>query len=87
VTISAGQAPGLVTMSLETPVRLTSGYYWLGLHSGGSTAVARYAATSVAKALRFNTTADAFADGASSPFGSTSSDDKLMSMSAIGVLG
>jgi hypothetical protein len=87
VTVSAGRAPGQITLSFSSPVRLASGNYWLGLHSGGTTRVARYAATTVSAALRFNNGADSFSDGSSNPFGATSADNKQMSIAAIGTQG
>lgn len=64
MNITAGRPPGYVTLSFDTPVRLTSVYYWLGLHPGGPQPVARYAATATSDALRFNPEADMFFDGA-----------------------
>ena len=87
VTVSAGQAAGWVTLSFASPVRLTAGSYWLGLHSGGTGKVARYAAATVSNALRYGTVADSYSDGASSPFGGTSLDSKQMSIVAIGAAG
>jgi len=84
VTIIAGQAAQLVTFSFSSPVQLAAGSYWLGLHSGGTTAVARYAASTVSNALRFNTKSDAYSDGASSTFGSADLDNKQMSIAAMG---
>lgn len=87
VTITAGQGGQLVTLSFRSPVVLAAGSYWLGLHSGGPGAVARYAATTVSNALRYNGSLDAFADGASSSFGTTVADHKRMSISALGTRG
>lgn len=87
MAVTAGRAAGQITLSFSSPVRLASGQYWLGLHSGGPTAVARYAATTVSNALRFNTGKDAFSDGSSNPFGTTNTDNKQMSIAAIGTLG
>ena len=84
VTINAGQAAQAVTLSFSSPVQLAAGSYWLGLHSGGTTGVARYAATTVSNALRFNTKTDAYSDGAASTFGSTKLDNKQMSIAAMG---
>ncbi len=84
VTIAAGRAPGWVTLRFPAPVRLTAGFHWLGLHSGGSTAVGRYAATPTGfgGTLAFNP--DAYGDGSGSTFGTTSSDSKSMSIYAVG---
>ncbi len=87
VNVAAGQASAQMTLKFGSPKHLTSGTYWVGLHSGGTTAVARYAATTASGALRFNNAADAFADGSASPFGAVAADDKRMSIAAIGTLG
>jgi hypothetical protein len=73
LSVAARRAAGWATLSFPAPVRLTAGAYWIGLHSGGSTVVARYAGGSVTGALRFN--ADAYGDGSSNPFGAASSDN------------
>jgi hypothetical protein len=82
VTITAGRAPGWVTLKFASPVRLTAGFYALGLHSGGSTAVGRYAAVPSWGPLFYDS--DAYSDGASSAFGTASVDGKHMSIVAIG---
>jgi hypothetical protein len=87
VTVSANQQAQWITLSFASPVRLTAGSYWLALHSGGSSAVARYAATTVSAALRHNTGTDAYSDGASNPFGGVSTDNKRMSIFAVGTPG
>jgi len=87
VTVTAGQAPRKVTLSFPTPVLLLSGNYWLGLHTGGPKAVARYAAKYMSAALRYNGGADLFSDGSSNPFGAMSTLNKQMSISAIGTAG
>jgi hypothetical protein len=84
VAVSARRAAGWVTLSFASPVRLPAGSYWLALHSGGTTKVARYAATPATNALRYDTAGDAYSDGAASPFGSTNIDSKQMSIVAIG---
>ncbi len=86
VNISSGRAAGWITLTFASPVRLTAGTYWLALHSSGTSSVARYAATPVGGALRFNT-GDAYADGASNPFGTAGMADKQMSIFAIGTTG
>jgi hypothetical protein len=80
--ITAGRAPGWVNLNFATPVRLAPGAYWLGLHSGGTSGVGRYAAVSSTAALRFN--ADPYSDGSSTPFGTANTDAKRMSLHAIG---
>jgi hypothetical protein len=87
VTISAGRTAGWITLSFASTVRLTSGSYWLTLHAGGSSVVARFAATNVSKALRYSAGADTYSDGASDPFGTTGSDNRQMSIVAIGTPG
>jgi hypothetical protein len=84
VAVSARQAAGWITLSFASPVRLAAGSYWLALHSGGTSKVARYAATTATSALRYDTAGDTYSDGATSPFGSTSIDNKQLSIVAIG---
>jgi hypothetical protein len=82
VTITAGRAAGWVKLAFAVPVRLAAGTYWIGLHTGGTTPVLRFAARPAAGALRYN--ADAYADGAAATFGTASSDDKSLSLYAVG---
>jgi hypothetical protein len=63
-------------------VRLAAGTYWIGLHTGGTAPVMRFAAESVSGAARFN--ADAYADGAAATFGAASTDAKSLSLYAVG---
>jgi hypothetical protein len=85
VVITAGQAAGWVQFKLPTSVLLTAGSYWLGLHSGGTSAVGRYSSSTVEGALRFQSNGtDTYVDGATDAFGLTSSDNKQISAHAIG---
>jgi hypothetical protein len=72
-----------VDFQLPTPVSLGVGYYWLGLHSGDTHVVARFAWAARANSRLYN--ADAFADGASSPFGGQRTrDNEEISIHAFG---
>jgi serine protease len=82
VTIAAGRAAGWVKLAFPTPVRVAAGTYWIGLHTGGTAPVLRFASRPVAGALRYN--ADAYADGAAATFGAASSDGKSLSLYAVG---
>ena len=83
LTIPAGRAAGWVDLAIPSLVTVgANGTYWLGLHSGTTSKVARWAGTAKTGALRFNT--DAYADGAAGSFGAASTDDKEMSIQAIG---
>jgi hypothetical protein len=82
ITINAGRSPGWVDLYLSSAVRLNAGRHWLGLHTGSSGGVVRYAAGSRTDALRFNS--DSYSDGPSSAFGSAKVDAKEMSIHAIG---
>jgi hypothetical protein len=82
VTIGAGRAAGWVKLSFAAPVRLAAGTYWIGLHTGGTTPVLRFAARPVTGALRYNS--DAYADGAAGAFGTASPDAKSLSLYAVG---
>ena len=81
VTVAAGSSTRWIDLRFASPPRLAPGKYWLSLHSGGSTA-ARYAAVTKTAALRGNN--DSYADGATSPYGSTTVYDKEISMYAVG---
>jgi hypothetical protein len=81
-TIAAGRAPGWVTLYLPFNIALSPGYYWLGLHTGGSTNVARFSWSSRPDGRRSNI--DGFADGPSSPFGPAGADEKALAINAQG---
>jgi serine protease len=81
-TISAGRSAAWLRLSFATPIRLAAGTYWIGLHTGGTSGVMRFAATAVAGALRFNT--DTYSDGAAAAFGTASTDAKSLSVYAVG---
>jgi parallel beta-helix repeat protein len=82
VTIDAGRPPGFVDLPVGGSPVLQPGVYWLGLHSGATHGVARFAWSSVAGHRRYGI--DAFADGASNPFGSALVDDQQISIYASG---
>jgi parallel beta-helix repeat protein len=82
VTIPAGRDPGWVDFYLPFPPRLQPGVYWLGIHSGASGGVARFAWDPAANSRRFNI--DAYSDGPSSPFGTSLIDNQQMSIYASG---
>ncbi|MDX6683500.1 MAG: hypothetical protein QOG94_3539 [Solirubrobacteraceae bacterium] len=82
VTISAKRAAGWVKLAFSTPVRLAAGTYWIGLHTGASHAVMRFAAQAAAGALRTN--ADSYDNGATTTFGSATTDGKSLSLYATG---
>jgi hypothetical protein len=82
LSVAARRPAGWATLTFPAPVRLTAGAYWVGLHSGGSTVVARYAGGTVAGSLRFN--ADTYSDGSASPFGAASSDNVEGAFQVIG---
>lgn len=83
VKVAAGRAAGWVTFAFPTPVRVGSGgTYWLGLHSGTTSQVARWAGMAKTDALRFNS--DSYLDGATRTFGAANKAPKEMSIQAIG---
>jgi virginiamycin B lyase len=83
VTIAAGEAGRWVELPFSSPVRLGVHYYWLGLHSGGTQGVARYAWDPGGAAVRrFNT--DLFSDGPSDPFGPSVADNQRLSIHGVG---
>jgi len=81
-TVPAGMSARWVPFWLAPTAQLQPGVYWLGLQTGGAHGVARYAWDSVPNARRYNI--DAFADGASDPFGTSFSDDQQLSIFAFG---
>jgi hypothetical protein len=82
VTIAAGRSPGWVDLYLPFPPRLERGVYWLGIHSGDSHGVARFAWDPVANSRRFNV--DNYANGPANPFGAAAVDEKQISIYASG---
>jgi hypothetical protein len=70
VTINAGTAPGWVTF--PTPqLALNPGAYWIAIQTGSTAGIARDY-TDGSSATNWFANADAFSDGAASPFGSGS---------------
>jgi hypothetical protein len=61
--------------------KLDPGVYWIGIQSGPGQ-VARFGWRSRPSGRRFN--ADAFADGASDPFGAATVDDRQLAAFAAG---
>jgi Periplasmic copper-binding protein (NosD) len=80
--ITAGAGPGWVTLPLPFRLELAPGHYWLGLHSGATNNVARFAWNTSQGARRFNV--DNYLDGPSSPFGPAASDEKRIAIQTIG---
>ena len=81
VSVAKGRKAGWVAFTLSKPVVLQAGtYYWVGLHSGATGKVARYAGVSVTSALRWNT--DTYSDGATPTFGAATADSTNMSIFA-----
>ena len=66
VSVSSGQSAGWVSFATP-PVSLTSGSYWIVIHSGDTSAVARDYGDG---ASDWYGNADTFSDGGSDPFGS-----------------
>ncbi len=82
VTLPAGLGPGWVNFYFPFPPRLDPGVYWLGIHSGATNGVARFAWQSKPGFRRYNI--DAFGDGSSYPFGPAFLADEEMSIYASG---
>ena len=82
-TVVAGRIDGFVDFELPTPVSLDPGYYWLGLHSGATHAIARFGWNFGTRIRVYNI--DRFSDGPSNPFGgNTFQDDQVITMYAVG---
>jgi hypothetical protein len=85
MTIDAGRPPGFVDLPVSGSPVLQPGVYWLGLHSGLTHGVARFAWNAVANHRRYYI--DAFGDGAGSPFGPSLVDDQQITIFASGLYG
>lgn len=82
-TVPAGMSGRYIPFWLAPIPHLDPGVYWIGIQSGGVGQVARFGWRPRAGARRFN--GDAFADGASDPFGAgTGVDDKQLAAFAAG---
>jgi hypothetical protein len=71
-----------VPLYLAPIPRLEPGVYWLGIQSGATHGVARFAWGSKPSSRWYNI--DAFADSASDPYGSAFTDDQQLSIAALG---
>ena len=81
VSITKGRKAGWVAFTLPKMITLQAGtYYWIGLDSGATGKVARYAGVPVTSALRWNT--DTYTDGAAATFGPATADSTNMSIFA-----
>jgi hypothetical protein len=69
-TIARRAPAAWVTLALPTGLPLKAGTYHLGIHSGSSGNVGRYAAIPLTSGLKQND--DTFTDGSRNPFGSVS---------------
>ena len=81
-TIQAGTAPGWVTLPLPYRIQLNPGYYWLGIHSGANSGVARFGWNPRPSSRRFNI--DNYLDGPSDPFGPAPLDNQAIAIHTIG---
>jgi hypothetical protein len=80
--VPAGMSGRWVPLYLAPPAQLNPGVYWIGIQSGATNGVARFAWNSKPNSRRFNI--DVFSDGASNPFGTSSADDQQLSTFAAG---
>ncbi len=76
--VSAGQPGAWVSFSFESPLSLEPGRYWIGLHSGASASVARYATVTSSGDLRLHV-GDSYSDGAAFSFPVTVTYDTQLS--------
>jgi hypothetical protein len=81
-TVPAGMSARWVEFYLAPPVQLQPGVYWLGLHSGATHGVARFAWDSKPGSRRYNI--DLESDGPADPFGPAPVDDQQMAIFATG---
>jgi hypothetical protein len=77
-SVPAGMSGRWLELYLAPAIRLNPGVYWLGLHSGATGGVARFAWDPRDNSRRFNV--DFFPDGPSNPFGSAALDNQQMSI-------
>ena len=82
VTVNAGDPGHWQPFYLAPPANIGPGVYWLGLQSGGTNGVARFAWSAKPGSRRFNI--DSFADGPSDPFGASTADEQQLSIYAGG---
>jgi calcineurin-like phosphoesterase family protein len=82
VQVAWSKTRGWVDLTFAAPVSLPAGDYWLGLHGGPRTgdALTWYGYDFLAAGQRSKY--DAYSNGASDPFGTTSSKDRSMSIYA-----
>jgi hypothetical protein len=81
-TVPGGMSRRWLVLYMAPPVRLNPGVYWIGIHSGATGGVARFAWSPVDNSRRFNV--DFYPDGPSDPFGSAPLDNQQMSIFASG---
>jgi subtilisin family serine protease len=79
-TYSGSKPAGWYAMPFATAVSVPAGPVWMGVISGGSSNVAGFRWTSLARSRVVSP--DSFADGPSNPFGASSTDSELMSLYA-----
>jgi hypothetical protein len=81
-TVPAAMSGRWLELYLAPPIRLNPGAYWIGLQSGTTGGVARFAWDARDNSRRFNV--DYYPDGPSNPFGSAALDNQQMSIFASG---
>jgi hypothetical protein len=81
-SVPAGMSGRWLELYLAPAIRLNPGVYWLGLHSGATNRVARFAWDPKDNSRHFNV--DYYPDGPSNPFGSAALDNQQMSIFASG---
>lgn len=75
IAVTSGQVAGFVCAPLAADLVLTTGNYWLGIHSGETATVGRfYYNTVVGAEIRFGPS-DNFADGSANPWGTPAGTD------------
>lgn len=78
-SIAAGQAAGWIDLTFASPVSLTAGDYWLGIHAGGTTAFNAYYSAVGTRDYK----SQSYASGQTNPYGTpTGSDTKTYSLYA-----
>jgi len=77
-TVTKGQPSGWITLPFSKPLSLDPGEYWIGMHTGATSAVTRYQTTQVTAGIRRGD--DAYSDGTEPTFGPSTVDAVMMSV-------
>ena len=80
ITFASTSPAGWYDLTLESPVKLAAGSYWIGVITGPTANVAGFRYTPVPEARAYNP--DAYSDGPTATFGTAKFDNEQMSLFA-----